>query len=186
MRFANALAREDALLKKLVTVIAAPVPHDYFPPPSSRTRRARVVLVMVRRMRWIAFHDALRSRGRRAIVYQRRYAERGPQGPAAGLRAHLEPHHAARAQVDPTITYLQVLYPSRTISTSVARDARRFGDEVPAHLEFVRFDGKITCFGLPLVRFTTEERLDEIIDASTRTMAARSSIRTATRSRKAA
>jgi hypothetical protein len=33
---------------------------------------------------------------------------------------------------------------------------------VPA-LEFVRFDGKVTCFGLPLVRFTTEERLDEII-----------------------
>jgi hypothetical protein len=28
----------------------------------------------------------------------------------------------------------------------------------------VRFDGDITCFGLPLIRFTTEERLDEIID----------------------
>ena len=27
----------------------------------------------------------------------------------------------------------------------------------------MRFDGKVTCFGLPLVRFTTEERLDEII-----------------------
>jgi hypothetical protein len=31
------------------------------------------------------------------------------------------------------------------------------------HLEFVRFNGKITCFGLPLVRFSTPERLDEII-----------------------
>jgi hypothetical protein len=38
-----------------------------------------------------------------------------------------------------------------------------FGDEVPGHLEFVRFDGKITCFGLPVVRYTTEARLDEII-----------------------
>ncbi len=27
----------------------------------------------------------------------------------------------------------------------------------------MRFDGKITCFGLPLVRFTTEARLDEIV-----------------------
>ena len=34
---------------------------------------------------------------------------------------------------------------------------------MPAHLEFVRFDGKVACFGLQLVRFTTEERLDEII-----------------------
>ena len=60
-----------------------------------------------------------------------------------------------------------------------------FRGEVMSHLEFVRFDGKITCFGLPLVRFTTEERLDEIIRLYEE-MAARSSIRTATRWRKAA
>jgi hypothetical protein len=40
---------------------------------------------------------------------------------------------------------------------------KRFGDEVPAHLEFIRFDGEIGAAGLPLVRFTTEERLDEIV-----------------------
>jgi len=31
------------------------------------------------------------------------------------------------------------------------------------HLEFVRFQGQIACFGLQVVRFTTEERLAEII-----------------------
>ena len=40
---------------------------------------------------------------------------------------------------------------------------RHFGDEVMMHLEFIRVAGKVTCSGLPLVRFTTEERLDEII-----------------------
>ena len=40
---------------------------------------------------------------------------------------------------------------------------RYFGEEVMMHLEFVRFDGQIACFGLPIVRFTTESRLDEII-----------------------
>src|ERR1044072_7018190 len=35
--------------------------------------------------------------------------------------------------------------------------ATMFAGEVISHLEFVRFDGNITCFGLPLVRFTTEE-----------------------------
>ena len=39
----------------------------------------------------------------------------------------------------------------------------RFSDEVMPHLEFVRFDGQIACLGLPIVRFSTEERLDEII-----------------------
>jgi hypothetical protein len=32
-----------------------------------------------------------------------------------------------------------------------------------AHLEFVRCDGQIACLGLPIVRFSIEERLDEII-----------------------
>ena len=66
-------------------------------------------------------------------------------------------------RVDPTITYLQVLYPFPTHVESVAKMTKIFGDEVPGHLEFQRFDGNICCSGLPIVRFTTEERLDEIV-----------------------
>jgi hypothetical protein len=40
---------------------------------------------------------------------------------------------------------------------------RIFGDEVPGHLEFIKFNGGIQCAGLPLVRYTTEARLNEII-----------------------
>ena len=38
-RCADALAREDVILKKLLTVVAAPVAHDYLFP--ERVRRAR-------------------------------------------------------------------------------------------------------------------------------------------------
>jgi FAD/FMN-containing dehydrogenase len=39
-----------------------------------------------------------------------------------------------------------------------------FGDEVPGHLEFVRFDGKITCFGPAAgALHHAEARLEEII-----------------------
>ncbi|MFX5747397.1 hypothetical protein ABTE19_20950, partial [Acinetobacter baumannii] len=31
------------------------------------------------------------------------------------------------------------------------------------HLEFIRFAGNITCSALPIVRYTTPERLNEII-----------------------
>jgi FAD/FMN-containing dehydrogenase len=73
-------------------------------------------------------------------------------------------HTTLRAlRVDPSITYLQALYPFPDQLRLVSEIHARFGDEVPAHLEFVRFDGKVTCFGLPLVRFTSEERLDEIM-----------------------
>ena len=38
-----------------------------------------------------------------------------------------------------------------------------FGDELTPHLEFLRVGGRITASGLPIVRFTTEERLNDII-----------------------
>ena len=50
----------------------------------------------------------------------------------------------------------------RPITRAALHMHERFGDEVMAHLEFVRFDGQIACLGLPIVRFT-EARLDEIM-----------------------
>ncbi|MEL6234982.1 MAG: FAD-binding protein, partial [Pseudomonadota bacterium] len=38
-----------------------------------------------------------------------------------------------------------------------------FGPEVPQHLEAMREGGRVIFAGLPIVRFTTEERLDEIV-----------------------
>lgn len=56
-----------------------------------------------------------------------------------------------------------MLYPFPNQVELSAKLEERFGDELISHLEFVRFDGKVTCFGLPMVRFTTEERLEEIM-----------------------
>jgi hypothetical protein len=70
-------------------------------------------------------------------------------------------HTTLRAlRVDPTITYLQTQYPDLA---ALERMQRLFGDEVPLHCEMIRSSGKPTFAGLPLVRFTTEERLREII-----------------------
>ena len=35
-----------------------------------------------------------------------------------------------------------------------------FGAELIGHIEFIRFNGQIGCAGLPMLRFTTEERLE--------------------------
>ncbi|MCB1489554.1 MAG: FAD-binding oxidoreductase, partial [Bauldia sp.] len=66
-------------------------------------------------------------------------------------------------RVDPTITYLQVLYPFPEHVDKVATMTGILGDEVPGHLEFIRFDGNVACAGLPIVRYTSDERLDEIM-----------------------
>jgi FAD/FMN-containing dehydrogenase len=163
--YANALGEEDGLLTKLITVIASPVPQEYF----LRHRHLfaagqSVVLVMAAEQSL----DALRA-------FTRRYKGASTAFDAAlatpqerkGLPPNYElawNHTTLRAlRVDPAITYLQALYPFPTQLATVKAIHAHFGEEVMGHLEFVRFNGKVTCFGLPLVRFSTPERLEEII-----------------------
>src|SRR6185437_4548205 len=64
---------------------------------------------------------------------------------------------------DRSITYLQCLYPHDRLLASVREMAEMFPDEVLPHTEFIRFGGRVTCSALPIVRYTTEARLNEII-----------------------
>jgi len=163
--YANALGEEDGILTKEIAVVADPVPHEYFLRHRRfLPRRQSIVLIMA------AEHalDPLRA-------FTRRYKNAATLFDASRLSAEerkgLPPnyelawnHTTLRAlRVDPAITYLQALYPFPDQLKTVQRIHEHFGSEVMGHLEFVRFNGKITCFGLPLVRFTNPARLDEII-----------------------
>ena len=182
-RCADALAREDAILKKLVTVIAAPVPHAYLFPERLAAGESALI-VMVADMALDALHDALRAWPAR-VAYQGFIDELAPgQQPLFEYTWNHTTLHALKH--DRTITYLQTLFPPPHHLDKVAQMTAAFGDEVPLHLEFVRFGGEIACFGLQLVRYTTDERLNAIIDASRRRTAARSSTRTSTRWKAAA
>ena len=64
---------------------------------------------------------------------------------------------------DRSITYLQCLFPHDRLIESVQQMTEMFPDEVLPHTEFIRFAGRVTCSALPIVRYTTEERLNEII-----------------------
>jgi FAD/FMN-containing dehydrogenase len=164
-RFANALGEQDGILTKNIAVIEAPVAHDIFTRYQRFLPRDTHCVIIV-----VATHavDALKAfvaRHRNAEILFRldQIAEADAKGlpPAYELTWN---HTTLRAlRLDPSITYLQVLYPFPDQVALVETIQARFGEEVPAHLEFVRFDGKVTCFGLPLVRFTSEERLDEIM-----------------------
>lgn len=162
--YANALSEQDALLKKLVSVIAAPIPqmsflrHRPFLPDGRH-----IVLVMLAPMGRAAF-ESFTARWGGEMLFR---SDLLPPEERKGLPPLYElawNHTTLRAlRVDPAITYLQTLYPFPNQLSLVAKVHALLGEEVPAHLEFVRFDGKVTCFGLPLVRFTSEERLEEIV-----------------------
>ena len=161
-RFADALARQDGLVKKLITPLAAPIAGLYFRPLQGRIPAgSTVVLLMIAEPSMEAFRDFL-SGWPAKILLERAASDPKRKGlPIYELSWNHTTLHALR--IDPTITYLQVLYPPPAHLELVERMYRHFGDEVMIHLEFVRFEGQIACFGLPIVRFTGEERLDEII-----------------------
>ncbi|WP_293853300.1 FAD-binding oxidoreductase [uncultured Alsobacter sp.] len=163
--FANALGEQDGLLLKNLAVVGAPVPHDYFPRHRKFIPRdSHVAIVTVADFAlgpMLAFTG--RWKGAQVLFRQDTTSAEDLKGLPPGFELAWN-HTTLRAlRVDPSITYLQVLYPFPNQVKLVAAIHERFGDELPAHLEFVRFDGKITCFGLPLVRFTSEERLVEIM-----------------------
>jgi FAD/FMN-containing dehydrogenase len=66
-------------------------------------------------------------------------------------------------KADRSVTYLQCLYPHDRLMEKVAQMREMFPDEVLQHLEFIRFNGRVTCSGLPVVRYTDEARLNEIM-----------------------
>ncbi|MBK8085899.1 MAG: FAD-binding oxidoreductase [Devosia sp.] len=160
--FAEQVALQDGLLCKEISPVAAPMPYDYFNRhrPYIRSREQSVVLLMVAPaavpalVHFVDFHEG-------DLLY------RGDTAPAEE-KARLPPvfelawnHTTLRGlKVDPTITYLQTQYPDLA---HVRWAIDTFGDEMPMHIEMNRFDGRIIFSGLPVVRYTSEERLEEII-----------------------
>jgi FAD/FMN-containing dehydrogenase len=164
VRFADLVGNQDGLLVKEIAPVAAPLPYDYFLRHQKFLRRGQSVVLLMVAPHAIDPFTALAARERAEILFR---SDTATEAEKKGLPPVFElswNHTTLRAlRVDPTVTYLQTLHRFPSQIESVRRLTEIFGDEVPGHLEFVRFDGKVTCFGLPIVRYTSEERLDEII-----------------------
>jgi len=162
--FANMIANQDGLLFKEIAAVAAPVPHDYFLRHQKFLRREHSVVLLMVAPHALDPFLALAARHRADILYRSDIATDAEKKGLPPVYELTWNHTTLRGlRVDPSITYLQVLYPFPGHVDSVARMTRLLGDEVPGHLEFIRFDGNVLCAGLPIVRFTSEARLDEII-----------------------
>jgi len=66
-------------------------------------------------------------------------------------------------QVDRNWTYLQVVMPIPFTPELAEEQLARFGDEVLMHHEYTREHNRPRIGGLPLIRFTSEARLNEIM-----------------------
>ncbi|MGO4738134.1 FAD-binding oxidoreductase [Bosea sp. 2KB_26] len=89
------------------------------------------------------------------------HREKGAPGPLYEYTWNHTTLHALK--VDPDITYLQLRFPPVRNLELLAWAETHFHDDVLFHIEFQRRQGKVYHSSLPLVRFTTAERLHEIM-----------------------
>jgi FAD/FMN-containing dehydrogenase len=162
-RFTEELANEDGILIKLASVYEAPTAHAYFQRVKPHvTEGTHLVGLMVAPHSMDGFLTFMGRRPAARIVYRSDASdwERGP-GPVFEYGWN---HTTLRAlKVDPTITYLQVRYAFPRHLELIERMRDAFSPEVLQHLEVMRENGKVMFAGLSLVKFSGEERLDEII-----------------------
>jgi FAD/FMN-containing dehydrogenase len=164
--YALALGEQDGILKKLVTAVAAPAPQTYFLRHKALIPEgASVALVTVAAHSLDAFH-AFTAQFKRAKVL----LDSSTASPETlkGLPPNYElswNHTTLRGlRVDPSITYLQTRYPDADTAGSIKRIHDKYGLEVMGHIEVIRMGGRVVAVGLPMVRFSTEERLQQIMD----------------------
>lgn len=152
-------ALADGIIKKLVTPIIWPIP-DFFGALKPVCPDGKAVLIcMIAEPSLESFKALLAGRG--TVTFEAPSDESPGKVP---LYEYTWNHTTLQVlKADRTVTYLQCLFPHDRLMASVREMWAMFPDEVLPHLEFIRFGGRVTCSALPVVRYTTPERLNEII-----------------------
>jgi FAD/FMN-containing dehydrogenase len=157
-RFGQALSDSDGIVKKLVSIHAAPIPSYFIHLQDHLPQDKHCALLMVAEFSLSALVDLVKEFGGE-ITYQKtaKEAEKGTH-----LLEFAWNHTTLHARsLDHSMTYLQTFY---FTLERVERMYRHFGNEVMIHLEFLRAGGKAIPAGLQLFRYTNSARLREIIN----------------------
>ncbi|TNF59563.1 MAG: FAD-binding oxidoreductase [Rhodobacteraceae bacterium] len=163
MHFAEDVANQDGILVKLATVFEAPIAHDYFQRVKPHVEPGTNVVALMVAPHAMDGFLTFTARVKEARIIYRSDADTWERNPGKIFEYGWN-HTTLRAlKVDPSITYLQVRYGFPHHRALVERIRAEFSPEVLQHLEAIRDNGKVHFAGLSLVKFTTEERLDEII-----------------------
>ncbi|MGB0662004.1 MAG: FAD-binding oxidoreductase [Mangrovicoccus sp.] len=162
--FANDLGNADGILIKLASVFEAPIAKSYFQRVAPHVSESDNLLgLMIAPHAMDAFLTFLGRRSDAKMIYRSDESE-WPRHPGPMFEYGWN-HTTLRAlKVDPSITYLQVRYAFPDHIDKVEAIREKFPGEVMQHLEVIRESGKCIFAGLTMVKFTSEERLQEIID----------------------
>ncbi|MBS0014914.1 MAG: FAD-binding oxidoreductase [Arthrospira sp. SH-MAG29] len=159
-KFGQALSQSDGIIKKLVSICAAPIPSYFIPFRDIIPSGEQAALLMVAETSLEPLQELIKNfQGK--ICYQKSTQETVKGTTIIEFTWNHTTLHAR--SIDPSLTYLQTLFPADPELKLIQECYDYFGDEVIQHLEFLRSGGNLHPAGLQIVRFTNEARLNEII-----------------------
>ncbi|MBD2461957.1 FAD-binding oxidoreductase [Oscillatoria sp. FACHB-1407] len=159
-RFGQVLGDSDGIIKKLICICASPISNYFAALRSSIPTDSHCALLMIAEPCLEPFGELVREFGG-TICYQKSAQEASKGVAIAEFSWNHTTLHAR--SVDPTLTYLQTLFPYDPDLKLLEHMYHHFGDEVMMHLEFIRVSSCVVPAALQIVRFSTPERLQEII-----------------------
>ncbi|AKG23391.1 FAD-binding oxidoreductase [Calothrix sp. 336/3] len=159
VRFGQAIALADGMIKREIAVFAAPIPQYFHALQQYISPESHAVFLIVAESSLEAL-SALITEHHGKITYEKPAKEAGK---GLHLAEYTWNHTTLHARTtDTNITYLQSIFPGDNLQT-IEHMYHHFGDEVMLHLEFIRAGGMVANPALQLVRYSSEERLGEII-----------------------
>lgn len=159
-RFGQTISDADGMIKKLVCICPDPIPQYFAALKSYIPAGKSCALLIISETCLEPLDEFVKDFGGE-ITYRKASQEAGK---GIAIAEYTWNHTTLHARsVDPTITYLQTLFPDDKNLTLLEEMYHHYGDEVMFHLEFLRYGGTARPASLQLVRYSTEARLNEII-----------------------
>ena len=160
--FSERIATSEAWTKRLITPFEWPIPSFFSPVHTLAPEGKALIFFMIAEHQRTSLETAAREAGG-VVTFS---------APYNGLRTvpllsdYTWNHTTLWAmKSDPAYTYLQCGFDAVNARSQFARLKQRFGDEFLLHLEFIKnAQGVVFPGSIPVVRFTTEERLNEMIN----------------------
>jgi hypothetical protein len=160
IRFGHTIAMADGVVKKLLSPIQWPLPQHFAAYRQYCPDGKSILIGMIGEMSLESFETLLES-FKGTVTYKQPSDDSPGRVP---LYEHTWNHTTLQMlKVDRGVTYLQCLYPHDRIAEAAAEVGAKFDGEVMQHLEFIRVNGLMTATGIPVIRYSTPDRLYEII-----------------------
>jgi FAD/FMN-containing dehydrogenase len=160
--FAESVACDSMWQKRLVTVFQWPIP-SFFTPVKQIVREGQaLILLMIATDQLDPLRHALVSAGGQETFAG---AYDGPR--TQPLLSDYTWNHTTlwAMKANPSYTYLQCGFSASECRQQFRLLRERYGDEILFHIEFMKNGtGEVVPGAIPVVRFTTEVRLNEMID----------------------